>query len=152
RKASDLTEIGPHQLKANVIFAPGTSRAVKGQITIFRDKDRYRSELQIQNFHESRWITDNTLYIGRSQPLRLPRTTLLRQLDRLWRPSPLPGDAKISKSTKHKQHGEGLECAVKPELSSMFATVNMGVSFVIFITLLSSSCGSRAGSSTAQTT
>src|SRR5215475_15485997 len=69
RKASDLTEIGSYRLQANVVLfflGPKTSKEVKGQITVFRDKDRYRSELQMGDFHESRLIKDNTLYIGRS--------------------------------------------------------------------------------------
>jgi TonB family protein len=113
RKASDLTEIGPYRLQANValfFLGPKTSKEVKGQITVFRDKDRYRSELQMGDSHESRWIKANMLYIARSRSTPVPRATFLKQLDRLWRPSLAPGDGNISRTFKHKQHGKELEC------------------------------------------
>ena len=110
RRASDLSEIGPYQLQATVVLNPGTAREVTGQITILRDKGLYRSDLKLRDYHESRRIKDNLLYIARTQAVPLPKIVLLRQLDRLWRANVGPDDMKSAKVLTEKDHGKVLEC------------------------------------------
>jgi hypothetical protein len=110
RKASDFSQIGPYQLHATAVLNPGGSKEVKGQITVLRDGDLYRSELQLAQYREVRWVNGNKLYIGRSQEVPVIKTTLLRRLDRLWRASAVPADAKTSKVFKEKHNHKQLEC------------------------------------------
>jgi hypothetical protein len=111
RKATDLSEIGPYRLQAKIVLTPpDVAKEKSGQITVLRDKDRYRSELQIGGFRETRWIKDNMLYVDRSQLVPLPMTTLLGKLDRLWRANLIPSDAKVSAVSRQEGHGKDLEC------------------------------------------
>jgi hypothetical protein len=110
RRASDLSEIGPYRLEADIVFKLGTPKEVIGHITILRDKGHYRSEVQLSDYRETRWINDNVLTISRTRPIPVPKMALLRQLDRLWRPYLLSTDLKTSKMFKKKQHSKDLDC------------------------------------------
>lgn len=110
RKASDFSQIGPYRLQATVILNPGISKKVTGQIIVLRDGDLYRSELQLEQYHETRWANGNKLYISRSQQIPLIKTPLLRHLDRLWRPSLLPSDAKVTRMFRQKHNHTELQC------------------------------------------
>jgi TonB-like protein len=110
RTASDLSEAGPYQLQATVVLNPGTSKEIAGQISILRDKGLYRSEIKLRDYREVRRIKNNMLYIARTQPVPVPKTVLLRQLDRLWRANLPVDDTQAAKVLTEKDHGKILEC------------------------------------------
>lgn len=110
RKATDFNEIGRYRLQAKIVLTPADLKEMSGQIIVLRDGDRYRSELQIGSFRETRWIKDNMLYVDRTQQVPLPTTALLRRLDRLWRANLIPSDAKVSAVSRRQDHGKDLEC------------------------------------------
>jgi hypothetical protein len=111
RETSDLSATGPYQLQATVVLNPEASKEkeIAGTITIVRGKDLYRSELKLRDYREVRWIKDNMLYIARTGAVPIPKTLLLRQLDRLWRVSVAPDDIRPKLSTE-KDHGKQLDC------------------------------------------
>ena len=108
-EASDLSGTGAYQLQATVVLNPGSSKEIAGTINILRDKGLYHSEIKLLGYREERWIKDNMLYIARTQAIPVPKTILLRQLDRLWRVNVAPDDTK-TKLSKEKDHGKQLDC------------------------------------------
>ncbi|HEX7284814.1 MAG TPA: energy transducer TonB [Candidatus Angelobacter sp.] len=110
RQATDLVPLGPYQLRATVVLNPRTAKELKGQITVLRKGELYKSELQLAQYREARWVSGNKLYVARSQTVPVPKMLLMRSLDRLWRPGLLPPEAKTSKiSTDTRNHKE-VEC------------------------------------------
>lgn len=106
-KAVDLSELGPYQLRATVKWKLG--KEVTGQVTVFRDKERYRYRLTLADYQEDRWIINNKLYVSRNHYPPPPKTLLLRLVDRWWLVTPNPSWEK-SKVSKERQHGRTEEC------------------------------------------
>jgi len=48
-EASDLSAILPYELHGTVVINPATSNEKKGYITIYRDHERRRSELRVED-------------------------------------------------------------------------------------------------------
>jgi len=85
-KASDATPLIPYELNATVIVDPGTKNEHRGHLTIYRDHDRVREDLQIAD------MKDSYLRIGDKSYLS-PREALLSasgtgNLDHMWDPGP----------------------------------------------------------------
>ncbi len=108
RKAVDLSELLPYQMRATVKWKL-LGKEITGQVTVFRDKERYRYTLTLGDYHEDRWIISNKLYVSRNHYPPAPKTLFLRLADRWWfvTPNPLWETSKVS--TEH-QHGRTEEC------------------------------------------
>jgi Gram-negative bacterial TonB protein C-terminal len=98
---SGLVEAMPYQFQGNVVFNPGPGE-VKGQITIYRDKDRSRVELQMGSYRESRVVLGNKLYIVRSTAFPAPGMSRLTDTDRTWDRLTQDGDAALG-GLSHKK-------------------------------------------------
>ncbi len=109
--ASDLSQIETYKLTAVVATNPGSTNSETGRITIYRDKGRFRSDVEIKDYRETRIILGGRLHLWRSTPE--PRTGLvtLGNLDRAWRID-LPGGPKrtISKTSMAKVGGMQAYC------------------------------------------
>jgi hypothetical protein len=110
RQATDLVSAGAYQLRATVVLNPRSAKELKGQITVLRNGELYKSELQLAQYREARWINGNKLYVGRSQTVPVPKMLLLRSLDRLWRPGILPPEAKTSKISRDTRNHKEVDC------------------------------------------
>src|SRR5882762_834214 len=71
-QASDPAAVLPYELHATVVINPGTEVEKKGQIAIYRDHDRSRTELRIEDYQEVKLTLSNKLYIARSTPFPVP--------------------------------------------------------------------------------
>jgi len=81
---SDLSRIGGYEVSAVVVIGPGTHQEKRGQISIYRDKDRFRSELVLEQYHQVRLILGNKLYIWRSSLADLGPLARVNLFDRSW--------------------------------------------------------------------
>jgi hypothetical protein len=99
-EASDLSAILPYELHGTVVINPATSNEKKGYITIYRDHERMRSELRVEDYQEVKLVRGTKLYIYRSKPLPVPLLDLLTENDRYWDKLAEDSDAKMGDVTK----------------------------------------------------
>jgi TonB-like protein len=108
-EASGLAEAMPYQFQGNVVFNPGPGE-VKGQITIYRDKDRSRVELQMGSYRESRVVLGSKLYIVRSTAFPAPGMNRLTDTDRAWDRLAQDGDATLTGVSRKKVQNTQADC------------------------------------------
>jgi len=101
-QASGLAKITPYQMTANVVVNPVAPTPVKGRITVYRDKDRSRYELQLEDYREVKVFLGGKLYVARSLPYPVPGLKLLRDVDHTWDKLADEGDAKLG-DVQHKK-------------------------------------------------
>ncbi len=109
-EASDLSAILPYELHGTVVINPGTSNEKKGYITIYRDHERSRSELRVEDYQEVKVVRSNKLYIYRSTPLPVPMLGLLAQTDHAWDKLQEDGDARMGDVAKKKVQNQLANC------------------------------------------
>src|SRR5215467_9046212 len=83
-QATDLAALLPYELQATVVINPGTEYQKKGTIRISRDHQRSRTDLQVQDYQETKVVRDNKLYVFRSTPMPIPQLGQLAETDRSW--------------------------------------------------------------------
>jgi hypothetical protein len=108
-EVSGLVEAMPYQFQGSVVFNPGPGE-VKGQIVIYRDKDRSRLELQMGSYRESRVVVGNKLYIARSTSFPAPGMYRLTDSDRAWDRLIQDGDATLSGVSHKKIQNTPADC------------------------------------------
>lgn len=101
-QASGLAKIAPYEMTADVVVNPTAPTPVKGRLAIYRDKDRSRYELQLQDYREIKLFLGSKLYVARSLPYPVPGLSLLRQADRVWDRFIDDSDAKLG-DVQHKK-------------------------------------------------
>lgn len=109
-EASDLAAILPYELHGTVVINPGTSNEKKGSITIYRDHERWRSELRVEDYQEVKLVRGNKLYIYRSTPLPVPQLGRLAETDHYWDKLAEDGDAKMGDVAKKKVQNQAANC------------------------------------------
>lgn len=109
-EASDLSAILPYELQGTVVINPGTSNEKKGSITIYRDHERWRSELRVEDYQEVKLVRGNKLYIYRSTPLPVPQLGRLAETDHYWDKLAEDGDAKMGDVAKKKVQNQAANC------------------------------------------
>jgi len=109
-EASDLSAILPYEFQGTVVINPGTSNEKKGSITIYRDHERWRSDLRVEDYEEIKLVRDNKLYIYRSTPLPVPQLGRLAETDHYWDRLAEDGDAKMGDVAKKKVQNQAAHC------------------------------------------
>jgi len=109
-QASDLSPILPYTLQGTVVINPGTTNEKKGSITIYRDHERSRSELRVEDYQEVKLVKNNKLYIYRSAPVPVPLLGKLAETDHDWDKLAEDGDAKLGDVTKKKAQNQAANC------------------------------------------
>jgi hypothetical protein len=109
-QASDLLPVLPYTLQGTVVINPGTENQKKGAITIYRDHERWRSELRVEDYLEVKLVRDNKLYIYRSTPLPVPLLGKLAETDHYWDKLAEDGDAKLGDVAKKKAQNQTANC------------------------------------------
>ncbi|HEX4603305.1 MAG TPA: hypothetical protein VH724_04875 [Candidatus Angelobacter sp.] len=109
-QVSDLSPVLPYTLQGTVVINPGTENQKKGSITIYRDHERSRSELRVEDYLEVKLVRDNKLYIYRSTPLPVPLLGKLAETDHSWDKLAEDGDAKLGDVAKKKARNEAAYC------------------------------------------
>lgn len=108
-EVSGLAELMPYRFQGNVVFNPGPGE-VKGQIKIYRDKDRSRVDLQMGSYRESRVIVGNKLYITRSTSFPAPGVNRLTDADRAWDRLLQDGEATLGGVSHKKVQNTQADC------------------------------------------
>src|ERR1700746_3170501 len=101
-QASGLARIAPYAMTADVVVNPNAEAPMKGRLAIYRDKDRSRYELQLQEYREVKLFLGSKLYVARSLPYPVPGLGLLREVDHAWDRSIDDSDAKLGE-VQHKK-------------------------------------------------
>jgi Gram-negative bacterial TonB protein C-terminal len=109
-EASDLSAILPYELHGAVVINPATSNEKRGYITIYRDHERMRSELRVEDYQEIKLVRGNKLYIYRSTPLPVPMLSLLAETDHAWDKLAEDGDARMSDVSRKKVQNQPANC------------------------------------------
>ncbi|HEX7285626.1 MAG TPA: hypothetical protein VF532_05555 [Candidatus Angelobacter sp.] len=107
---SDLKKLVPYEFHAVVVLNPGVPEQKKGKIIIYRDKDRSRTELQIEDYREVKLTLGNKLYVARSTPMPIPGLTRLAESDRAWDRMADDGDAKLGDVSQKKVQNMQAQC------------------------------------------
>lgn len=107
---SGLTRLVPYQLHAVVIVNPGSAAQKKGEVTIYRDKERLRTELRIEDYRETKITLGNKLYVARSTPWPAPGLSRLAEADHFWDRLADDGDSKLSSVSHKKVQNIRAEC------------------------------------------
>ena len=109
-EASDLSAMLPYELHGTVVINPATQNEKKGYITIYRDHDRWRSELRVEDYQEVKLVRGNKLYIYRSTPLPVPQLGELAETDHAWDKLAQDGDARMGDVTRKKVRNQAVNC------------------------------------------
>jgi hypothetical protein len=109
-EASDLSALLPYELHGTVVINPATPNEKKGYITIYRDHEKSRSELRVEDYQEVKLVRGNKLYIYRSTPLPIPMLGLLAETDHSWDKLAEDGDARMGDVTKKKVQNQAVNC------------------------------------------
>lgn len=64
---TDLSAIGTYELHAQIVVDPASEQAQRGEITIYRDHNRSRLELQLGDFRQLEIVSGGTRYVWRSR-------------------------------------------------------------------------------------
>jgi len=65
---TDLSAIGPYELHAQITVNPGSEHEQQGEITIDRDHNGLRTELQLGDFRQVEVFSQEARYVWRSRP------------------------------------------------------------------------------------
>ncbi len=87
-RKSDLTGMAPYVLTGRVVVNPGEKNEQTGRLTIYRDRDRSRVDLQLRDYSETRISASDKEYIPRGK--HLLNATGLSAFDESWDPGRPP--------------------------------------------------------------
>jgi len=82
---NDLSTIPSHRLTGTVVLNPGTQIERIGSITVYRDQDHYRSEIEISGQHRTWLQIGNHVYVSASSPIAFMGLEKLNNLENAWR-------------------------------------------------------------------
>jgi len=82
---SDLSKVLPHRLTGIVVLHPGTNNESSGTLTVYRDSDHYRSDIEIAGQHRTWLKLENKIYISDSSPLAFMGLEKLKDIENSWR-------------------------------------------------------------------
>ncbi|HET6935234.1 MAG TPA: hypothetical protein VFI72_10370, partial [Candidatus Angelobacter sp.] len=111
---ADLSQNGPYVLTATVVVNPGDKKRERsGRLTIYRDHDRARAELQMPDFQEVRVMLGDKTYAGKGQFILF--ATTLQNFDQSWDPTrsltpKLDQNVGYGKSEEKKVNGHDAVC------------------------------------------
>lgn len=98
---TNLSSAVPYELHARIAVNPGSKDARHGEITIYRDHARSRTELQLGDFHQVEVVNEGTRYVSRSRPYPLAGLDVLNGVeDAVQLPEQLLADAKIKNRSR----------------------------------------------------
>jgi hypothetical protein len=98
---TDLSSAVPYELHARIAVNPGSKDAQRGEITIYRDQARSRTELQLGDFHQMEVVSEGKRYVSRSRPYPLAGLDVLNSVeDAVQLPEQLLADAKIKNRSR----------------------------------------------------
>jgi hypothetical protein len=109
-EVSGLTQVLPYSVHAAIVINPGESNEKKGQITIYRDQDRSRTDLQVEEYREIKVTLGNKLYIWRSTPAPVPALGRLAETDHTWDRLAEDGEAKLGDVSRKKVQNTSAVC------------------------------------------
>jgi hypothetical protein len=108
---TDLSSAGPYEIRARIIVGPGSPGAQQGEITIYRDHERSRTELQLGDFHQVEVIRQGARYVARSRRYPVIGLESLDSLeDVVHLRTSFPPETKFSASHRQKVNGEPASC------------------------------------------
>jgi hypothetical protein len=84
-KNSDLSTIPSHRLAGTVVLGPGTRNERIGSINFYRERERYRSDIEISGQHRTWLHIGNKAYIAGSSPLVFMGLEKFTDLEQAWR-------------------------------------------------------------------
>src|SRR5437660_383652 len=106
---SNLSKIRPYILTATLVLQPGKKNQAIGKVTIYRDKEAYRSELEMGGYRQLGWTTSGKLRIARSSAYPLPGLENLTELDRFLELR-FPAETSYEKLSKTTRNGVEAYC------------------------------------------
>src|ERR1700682_1857900 len=109
-EVSDPGQLLPYELHGTVLINPGTPNEKKGHVLIYRDKDRSRTEFQVEGITEVKLTVGNKLYVWRSTPMPVPNLGRLAETDHTWDKLAEVSDARLSDVSKKKLHDQQVNC------------------------------------------
>ncbi|HEY5028958.1 MAG TPA: hypothetical protein VIK39_11155 [Candidatus Angelobacter sp.] len=109
-KLTDLSSMNSYELRARVIIEPGSQQEKRGEITIYHEPDRSRTDLRFADFHQVKLLMDGKQYLSRSGPPQI-ELDVLDDLQgavhvRAW----FPEKTKFSKELTTKSKDRPVDC------------------------------------------
>ena len=111
---SDLAKLGSYRLKA-IVALGNEKRGATGTLTLDRDQENSRQELEFTDYREITVVRGNTGYFQRNPPMALYVAERLRRFDELWWVE-IPPESEVGTVSAAKVHGVPALCfTVRPE-------------------------------------
>jgi hypothetical protein len=113
QKAHELS--GPslllsYEMHAAVVTNPGAPTEKHGKLTIYRDKDRLLTDLQVEDYRETKLTLGNKQYITRSIPYPVPGLGHLVETSYTWDRLAEDGDATLGNVSHKKVQNAAADC------------------------------------------
>jgi hypothetical protein len=84
-KNSDFSTIPSHHLTGTVVLSPGAQNESIGSISVYRERERYRSDIEISGQHRTWLHIGNKAYVAGSSPIFFMGLEKLTDLENAWR-------------------------------------------------------------------
>jgi hypothetical protein len=84
-KNSDLSAIPSHRLTGTVVLSPGTRNESIGVINFYRERERYRSDIELSGQHRMWLRIGNKAYVAGSSPIVFMGLEKFTDLENAWR-------------------------------------------------------------------
>src|ERR1051326_5449692 len=111
---SDLSRLGSYRLKG-IVALGDEKRGAAGTVTLDRDQENSRQELEFTDYREITVVRGNTGYFQRNPPMALYVAERLRRFDELWWVE-IPPESEVGTVSAAKVHGVPALCfTVRPE-------------------------------------
>ncbi len=126
--ASDLSKVAPYELSADLVINPGSPGQTTGHLLIYRDKDRWRAEMLLGEYRETRVRLGNQLYIDRSTTSPAFGFLQIINLEDNWKIRPWRG-AKLTKVSSKTLDGASVNCfhAKIPDNDNEYCVLSTGL-------------------------
>jgi hypothetical protein len=113
-EVSDLSRARPYQLTGIVVLNPGVKDESRGTITVYRDRDQYRSDIELSGKRRI-WVKlGNKIYVSNPTPLAFFGLEQLRDIENAWRESQVnTSETKFSHATHKKALGPAVWCVTE---------------------------------------
>jgi hypothetical protein len=108
---TDLSTAGPYELRARIVVDPGSQHEQQGEITIDRDHDGSRMELQLGDFRQVEVFSQGARYVWRSRPYPVIGLETLDGLEvALQLRTAFPPQTKYSQGNRRRVSGVPASC------------------------------------------
>lgn len=101
--ASDPLKLGAYQLKADVVVRGDNNKAT-GMLTVDRDQENARQELEFRDYQEVRLYRGQRSYVVQQSQTPIDFAGRLENFDRLWQLE-LPAESQLNSVARAKVHG-----------------------------------------------